>query len=109
MVAVFIILLASCSFQIGYTILYSKSAIAISENHVFHEKTKHIKSDYHLVREKVQKGLLKLLYVPTANQLIDGFTKPLQVPIFWLFHSKLVLVDIYAPAYGGGNKRYCEC
>ncbi|XP_019160477.1 PREDICTED: uncharacterized protein LOC109157051 [Ipomoea nil] len=57
----------------------NKSAIAIAENHVFHERTKHIDIDCHIVREKQSQGLIKLLSVSSSNQTADGFTKPLPV------------------------------
>lgn len=80
----------------------NKSAIAIAENSVFHKRTKHIEIDCHIVREKAHQGLIKLMYIAFANQIADGFTKPLPLPQFSQFTSKLGLQDLYAPGRGGG-------
>jgi len=45
----------------------------------FHARTKHIKDDYHFVRERVAQKLLQIDYVSTGDQVADGFTKPLTV------------------------------
>jgi hypothetical protein len=51
--------------------------------------------DCHLVREKVQRGLLRLLPVPTQEQLADFLTKALSAPEFQSLMSKLGFLDIY--------------
>ncbi|XP_019172661.1 PREDICTED: uncharacterized protein LOC109168061 [Ipomoea nil] len=63
--------------QTGPVVVYcdSKSAIAIAENSVFYECTKHIELDCHLVREKLNNDLIKLFYISSTNQLADIFTK----------------------------------
>ncbi|KHN16195.1 Copia protein, partial [Glycine soja] len=53
----------------------NQSAIQIASNQVFHERTKRIDLDCHIVREKVQKGLIKLLHISSSMQLADIFTK----------------------------------
>lgn len=79
----------------------NKSAVAIAENHVFHERTKHIEIDCHIVREKLAQGLIKILSVSSSNQVADGFTKSLSAPMFQHFKSKLGTQDLHAPTYGG--------
>jgi hypothetical protein len=51
----------------------------LSSNLVFHARTKHIEVDYHFVRERVMRNLLQIDFVPTGDQVADGFTKPITV------------------------------
>ncbi|KAK9114554.1 hypothetical protein Syun_021351 [Stephania yunnanensis] len=53
------------------------SAINISKNPVLRSRTKHIEIRHHFLRDHVQKGDVKLIHVPTEDQLADIFTKPL--------------------------------
>ncbi|CAL8151067.1 unnamed protein product [Prunus armeniaca] len=53
------------------------SAIAITKNPVFHQKTKHIDRRYHFIKDALQEEVIDLEYCPTNEQLADIFTKPL--------------------------------
>ena len=60
---------------------------------MFHDKTKHIEVRYHYIRDMVQKGAIKLKYVPTEEQVADLLTKPLAHVKFEYFRDKLGVVQ----------------
>ena len=66
------------------------STLALASNSVFHARTKHIKVDYHFVREKVLRRDLLLKLVASHDQLADILTKRLPSPRFLWLLSKLM-------------------
>jgi hypothetical protein len=55
----------------------SKSAIELSKNPVYHERSKHIDTRYHYIRECVTNGIAEVDHISTDWQLADILTKPL--------------------------------
>lgn len=76
----------------------STAAIHIENNAVFHERTKHLESDCHKVRDMVKCGLIKTLHVTSSNQIADTFTKTLQPGLFHSFVGKMGLLSISSPS-----------
>lgn len=63
----------------------------LSASPVFHARTKHIEVDYHFVRERVSQKLLEIDFVPSSDQVADGFTKPLSTRLLENFKTNLNL------------------
>lgn len=63
-----------------YTIkLYNdnQSAKKLSENPIFHNRTKHIDIQYHYCREVISDKIVEINYLPTGEMPADIFTKSL--------------------------------
>jgi hypothetical protein len=68
----------------------NQGAIALSENPVFHARTKHISIRHHYIRELVSMGIIQVQYISTTNQIADGLTKPLGPEKFKKFRDHVV-------------------
>ena len=73
----------------------SSSAIDLSKNPVLHARTKHIDIRHHFLRDHVVKKDISFEYVPTAQQLADIFTKPLEEKQFCFIRRELGIIALH--------------
>ena len=64
--------------------------ISLSKNPVMHRASKHIEIRYHFVREKVQDGSLKLVYIPSSENIADVLTKSTRKNTFVYLRDKFM-------------------
>jgi hypothetical protein len=72
----------------------NQSAIQLSKNPVFHDRSKHIDVKYHYIRECIEEGRVDVEPIDTKIQLADILTKALGRDQFLQLRSKLGLVDV---------------
>jgi len=67
--------------------------IKLSENLVFHDRSKHIDIRCHFVRDYVQRGVVQLSYTPIGEQVADILTKAFGKSKFDYFREKMGMVN----------------
>ena len=67
----------------------NKAAISIFHNLVHHDRTKHVEVDRHFIKEQIEEGVIKITYVPTAEQTTDCLTNDLFRPAYEKLLDKL--------------------
>lgn len=73
----------------------NKAAINLSNNHIFHDHTKHVQIDKHFNIEKINSKEFTLPYVKTQDQVADMFTKGLSSSDIEKNICKLGTFDMY--------------
>ena len=63
----------------------NQSCIKISENHVFHDHSKHMEMRYHYVHDMVQRRVVSLQCIMTDEKTMDVLTKTLSKTKFEYF------------------------
>ncbi|WVZ91485.1 hypothetical protein U9M48_037651 [Paspalum notatum var. saurae] len=72
----------------------NQSAIELSKNPVFHERSKHIDVKFHFIRECVSNRDIDLKFAGTQEQLADILTKPLAKERFQELRGKIGVVKL---------------
>jgi hypothetical protein len=63
--------------------------VKLTENLVFHDKSKHIEIKYHYIQDMVQRGAVDLQYISMDEQIANILTKPLSRVKYEYFRDKL--------------------
>jgi hypothetical protein len=71
----------------------NQSCIKLTENLVFHDKSKHIDMKYHYIWDLVQRKTVKLQYIAMSEQVANILTKPLSLKQFVQLRGKLGVVE----------------
>ncbi len=77
-----------------FLLVDNQSTIALTENPIFHARSKHIEVQHHWVCEKIEGGSIELEYVPMVDQVANIFMKPLMAEKFRRFCGALGLVPV---------------
>ena len=72
----------------------NKSALALAKNPVFHDRSKHIDTRYHYIRECISRKEIQVKYAKSQDQVADILTKPLKQEDFERLRSMLGVTKI---------------
>jgi hypothetical protein len=72
----------------------NKSAIALMKNPVFHDRSKHIDTRYHFIRQCVENGSIDAQFVRTEDQLSDILTKALARVQFQELRRRISIITV---------------
>ena len=82
-----------CLFSVPVAIFEdNKACVDYTKNSTNHQRTKHISVRYHFIRDLVTTGILQLVPIPSAENIADIFTKPLDKRVFQFLRAKFMHV-----------------
>ena len=75
----------------------NKAVIAIANNPVQHDRTKHVEVDRHFIKDHLNQETISLPFVFSQTQLADVLTKVVPGKLFHNSLDKLGMMDIHSP------------
>jgi hypothetical protein len=72
----------------------NKSAISLSKNPVLHDRSKHIDTRFHFIRDCVEDGRVEVEFIGTDGQLADILTKALGRVRFQELRASIGVMEI---------------
>ena len=73
----------------------NEAVISIAKNLVHNDRTKHVEIDHHFIKEKIEEGIITLIYTPAGLQIVDVLTKALPRSNFEDLSCYLGMINIY--------------
>lgn len=74
----------------------SKSTIGIAHNPILNEQTKHNEIDCYIVRDYMNKNIIKPVYIKTQDQVVDVLIKPIGQSQFQYLIGKMGVLNLYS-------------
>ena len=71
----------------------NNGAIAVSKGEKITRNARHIEIRYHHIRDLIEKGVIDVAHIPSAQMAADGFTKPLDAVKFGEFRDLIGIED----------------
>jgi hypothetical protein len=68
--------------KLAYIYMNNSSVIALAKDPMFHDRSKHINTRFHYLRDYIINKVVEVKYVKTQDQVTDIFTKPLKHDVF---------------------------
>jgi dihydroorotase len=75
-------------------LMNNQSAIQLTRNPVFHDRTKHIDTRFHYIRECVENGKVVVEHIGTTDQLADILTKSLGRSRFRELRARIGVINL---------------
>ncbi len=70
------------------------SSILLTNNPIYHARTKHIEVHYHFIKEKIIAKEIDFIHVNTENQVANIFTKALSIDKLKKFRKMLGVLKV---------------